>query len=89
MGGIQRAKCDNCGFEQGKIFVHMMGGAYLHLKHACLKCKKIISHRGEIDKCPECDSKLVKLYKEDFKDDYHTCPSCGKRKLKFYHEAHT
>lgn len=89
MGGIQKVKCDNCGFEQNRIFVYGMGGAGLRRKYACLKCKKVITLEGEREKCPKCDSKLVKLYEENSKDDYHTCPNCGQRKLKFYHEGWT
>lgn len=87
--GIERAKCDNCGFEQKHIFVYGFSGIGLRLMYACLKCKKIITHEGKIDLCTKCGSKLIKIYEEFFKDGYHTCPSCGKRKLKFYLEAHT
>ena len=86
---IKRAKCDNCGFEQKRIFISGMGGIWLRLRYACLTCKKIITHEGEIDKCPKCGSKLIKIFKENFKDGYHTRPNCGKRKLKFYLEAYT
>lgn len=87
--GIERAKCDNCSFEQKHIFIYGISGIRYHLKYACLKCKKIITYEGEIDNCPKCSSKLIKIYKEDFKDKYNTCPNCGKKKLRFYLEAHT
>lgn len=86
---IEKAKCDNCGFEQKRIFTSGMGGAWYRLKYSCLKCKKIVTHEDKIETCPKCNAKLVKLYEEDFKDKYHTCPSCGKRKLKLYLEAWT
>lgn len=87
--GIERAKCDNCGFEQKHILVYGFSGMSFRLLYSCLKCKKIINHEGKIDKCPKCNSQLVKLYEENFKDKYHTCPNCSKRKLKFYFEAWT
>lgn len=88
MSGIQRAKCDNCGFEQKHILIRGFG-VVTRRKYACPKCKKIITHQDEIDNCPKCGSKLIKLYKENFKDEYHTCPKCGKGKLKFHLEAFT
>lgn len=87
--GIERAKCDNCGFEQKHIFIYGIGGLGYRLKYACLKCKKIVTHEKKIEKCPKCNSKLIKLYEEYFKDKYRTCPNCGKRKLRFYVEART
>lgn len=86
---IERAKCDNCCFEQEHIFVCGMHGIMYRLKYACLKCKKIVTHEGKIEDCPKCGSKLIKLYEEDSKDNYHTCPECGEKKLKFYLEAYT
>lgn len=82
----QRAKCDDCGFEQKGIFRHAYNGAMIHLKYACFKCKKIISHYGDLKKCPDCKSE-VRLYKEFNRDGYYICPACGKRKLKFYTET--
>ncbi|MDP2908935.1 MAG: hypothetical protein Q8N77_03965 [Nanoarchaeota archaeon] len=87
--GIERAKCDNCGFEQKHIFIYGFSGIGFRLKYACLKCTKIVTHEGKIEDCPKCGSKLIKLYEEDFKDHYHTCPKCGEKKLKFYLEART
>ncbi len=86
---MERVKCDNCGFEQEKIVTSMMGGCNIKLTYACLHCKKIITDRRMLEKCPECNSKLVKTYKENFKDHYYTCPNCGKRKLKFYVQRFT
>lgn len=81
-----RAKCDNCGFEQKHIFLYAFSGANAHRQYACFKCKKIISHRGKIESCPDCKSKL-KPYNEFNRDGYYTCPKCGKRKMKFYRET--
>ena len=87
--GIQKAKCDNCNFEQHDIFVVGIWGTGFHFKYACLKCKKIVTHECKIGKCPKCGSKLIKTYEENFKDGYNTCPNCGKRKLRFSIEAYT
>jgi len=86
---IQRAECSNCDFKQENILVSAISLTFTKLKYACRKCKKIITSDKEICLCPECDSVLIKIYKEYSKDELYTCPSCGKRKLKFYLEAHT
>ncbi|MBU4501322.1 MAG: hypothetical protein KKA79_01925 [Nanoarchaeota archaeon] len=80
---IQRAKCDKCGFEQDDIFISSTWGTKSYFKYACLKCKKIVTSKDKIDKCPKCSSKLVKSDEEDSRTGY-TCPKCGKKKLKFY-----
>lgn len=82
----ERAECKNCGFKQNGIFRYFYSGAHFHLLYACFKCKKIISYRGDLEKCPDCGSK-VRLYKEFYRDGYYVCPSCGKRKLRFYTET--
>jgi len=82
----QRAKCKNCGFKQDKIYRCFYSGANFHLKYACFKCKKIISHQGDLKNCPDCGSEVT-LYKRSDKDGYYICPSCKKMKLKFYTET--
>lgn len=82
----EKAKCENCGFEQEGIFVWAYHGANPHLKHACFKCKKIISFPEKLEQCPDCKSEVM-LYKKLNRDGYYTCPSCGKRKLRFYLES--
>ena len=81
-----RAECDNCGFKQNKIYLYAYSGANAHMQYACFKCKKIISFKGDLEKCPDCGSK-VRPYNEFHRDGYYICPKCKKRKLKFYHET--
>jgi len=83
MTRVERAKCDNCGFEEPHILLEGLG-ITIRKKYSCLKCKKIVTDRRSVNNCKECGSTLIKTYKEHPKDGYHICPKCGERKLMFY-----
>ncbi|MBM3200587.1 hypothetical protein FJZ53_06630 [Candidatus Woesearchaeota archaeon] len=81
--GSERARCEKCGFEQERIFRWSFGGANVHFMYGCSKCKKIISHKSGLQKCPYCGAQ-VHLYEKSYKEKFYLCPRCGEKKLKFY-----
>lgn len=88
---VEKAKCNNCGFNQEKIF-RSFRGSFIYALYTCKKCKKIISHNrcyGKLENCPDCGFKLIPIDEKNFYKDYHICPKCGKKKLKFYLQGFT